>query len=67
LHFDLLQELQRKRSLLPVHHAQSLTYMQLTDCPIGLLINFNAARLMEGVKRLVNPRATARTRSVRQP
>lgn len=44
--------------LLPVHAAQTLTYMQLTDCPVGLLINFNAPRLMDGVKRLVNPRAS---------
>jgi GxxExxY protein len=55
-------EIKSVATLLPVHQAQSLTYMQLTNCPVGLLINFNAARLMEGVKRLVNPRATARKR-----
>jgi len=42
---------------LPVHQAQLLTYMQLTGCPLGLLINFNVPRLMDGVKRLINPRA----------
>jgi hypothetical protein len=42
---------------LPVHQAQLLTYMQLTACPIGLLINFNVPRLMDGVTRLLNPRA----------
>jgi GxxExxY protein len=40
-----------------VHKAQVLTYLRLTGCPIGLLINFNAARLMDGVKRLFNPAA----------
>ena len=40
--------------LLPVHHAQLLTYMKRTGCPAGLLINFNEARLMDGVKRLLN-------------
>jgi GxxExxY protein len=40
--------------LLPVFEAQTLTYMRLTTCPLGLLINFNVPRLMEGVKRLIN-------------
>jgi GxxExxY protein len=42
-------------ALLKVHEAQVLTYMKLTDCPAGLLINFNVPRLMDGVKRLVRP------------
>ncbi len=41
--------------LLPVHQAQVLTYMRLTSCPAGLLINFNVFRLIDGVKRLINP------------
>ncbi len=43
--------------LAPVHQAQVLTYLRLTGCPAGLLINFNVARLMDGVKRLINARA----------
>ena len=42
-------------TLLPVHEAQVLTYMKLTSCPFGLLINFNVPKLMNGVKRLVLP------------
>jgi GxxExxY protein len=42
-------------ALLKVHESQALTYMKLTDCPAGLLINFNVPRLMDGVKRLVLP------------
>jgi GxxExxY protein len=38
-----------------VHRAQMLTYMRLAGCPLGLLINFNVPRLMDGVKRLINP------------
>jgi hypothetical protein len=38
-----------------VHRAQVLTYMKLTNCPAGLLINFNVPRLMDGVRRLVLP------------
>ena len=56
-------EVKSVAALLPVHQAQSLTYMQLTDCPVGLLINFNVARLMDGVKRLIYPRAAASRRT----
>jgi len=34
--------------------------MGLTDCPAGSLINFNVPRLMDGVKRMINPRAQKR-------
>ena len=39
--------------LAPVHRAQVLTYMALTGCPAGLLINFNVTKLTDGVKRLI--------------
>ena len=41
--------------VLPVHRAQVLTYLTLTSCPLGLLINFNEALLVDGVHRIVNP------------
>jgi GxxExxY protein len=41
--------------LAPVCKAQLLTYMRLSGKPVGLLINFNVPRLMDGVKRLINP------------
>jgi hypothetical protein len=44
-------------ALVPIHEAQVLTYMKLAACPAGLLINFNVARLVDGVKRLINPSA----------
>lgn len=46
-------------SVLPVHEAQLLTYLRLTACPLGLLINFNEARLVDGITRVVNPRIGA--------
>jgi GxxExxY protein len=49
-------EVKSVTAILPVHRAQLLTYMKLTECPAGLLINFNEARLMDGVKRLLNTR-----------
>ncbi|MCB0758225.1 MAG: GxxExxY protein [Flavobacteriales bacterium] len=38
----------------PVHAAQLLTYLKLTDCRLGLLINFNQETLVKGVKRVAN-------------
>ncbi len=37
----------------PVFMAQLLTYMKLTSCQVGLLINFNVPRLKDGIKRVV--------------
>ena len=37
-----------------LHFAQLLTYLRLTNCKLGLLINFNALRLKDGLKRVVN-------------
>ena len=37
-----------------VHRAQLLGYLKLTDCKLGLLINFNEAVVKDGVHRVVN-------------
>jgi GxxExxY protein len=37
----------------PVHTAQILSYMKLTDSTVGLLLNFHAYRLPDGIKRIV--------------
>jgi len=39
--------------LLPLHEAQLLTYLKLTGCKVGLLINFNVPLLKQGIKRFV--------------
>jgi GxxExxY protein len=49
-------EVKSVNALEPIHQAQVLTYLRLTGCPVGLLINFNVPRLMDGVRRLVNTR-----------
>lgn len=41
------------KKLLPVHEAQLLTYLKLTGCRVGLLINFNVAVLKDGIKRMI--------------
>ena len=52
----VIVELKSLERVLPVHEAQVLTYLGLTGTPVGLLINFNVAKLVDGVKRLSNPR-----------
>ena len=44
-------------TVLPVHKAQLLSYMKLLNIPVGLLINFNAVKLTDGVSRLILPSA----------
>lgn len=38
----------------PVHQAQLLTYLRLTDKRVGLLLNFNSPTLIKGIKRMMN-------------
>lgn len=57
---QVIVELKSVEHLLPVHQAQVLTYLSLTGCPAGLLINFNVPKLTDGVKRLIK-RQTARS------
>ncbi|MFN5844753.1 MAG: GxxExxY protein [Flavobacteriia bacterium] len=48
-------ELKAVETIMPVHEAQLLTYMQLLEAPIGLLLNFNSTHLFRhGQKTLVN-------------
>jgi GxxExxY protein len=38
----------------PIHSRQLQTYLRLTGCPLGLLLNFGAPTMVDGIKRLVN-------------
>ncbi len=49
----IILELKSVARLLPVHEAQLLTYLRLSDKKIGLLINFNEKLLKNGIKRLI--------------
>lgn len=40
-------------SLLPVHEAQLLTYMKLSECKLGFLLNWNVPLMKHGIKRFV--------------
>jgi len=48
----VIVELKAIDSLLPVHKAQLLTYLKLSQHRLGLLINFNSAKLKDGLKRI---------------
>ena len=41
-------------SLAPIHQAQLLSYLKLSGCEVGLLINFNVKLLKQGIVRMVN-------------
>ncbi len=47
-------EIKSVEALNDVHLAQVLTYLKLSDCKLGFLINFNVALLKDGVKRVIN-------------
>ncbi len=49
----LVVEIKSCETLTDVHKAQVLTYLKLSGCKLGLLINFNVTKLVNGVKRLI--------------
>jgi GxxExxY protein len=51
----LIVEVKAVDRLHPVHQSQVITYLKLTGCPAGLLLNFNASSLRAGLKRLDHP------------
>jgi GxxExxY protein len=57
---QVIVELKSVAEVARIHECQVLTQLRLTELPVGLLINFNVARLVDGVKRLVNPTLKSR-------
>ena len=47
-------ELKTVEHLLPIHEAQLLSYLKITEHKVGLLLNFHAEILIHGLKRMVN-------------
>jgi len=54
---SLLIEAKSVARVLPIHKAQLLSYMKLLNVPVGLLLNFNEVKLVDGVHRLILPGA----------
>ena len=50
---SVIVELKSVANLAPVHEAQLISYLKLTELRRGLLINFSVATLREGIKRIV--------------
>jgi len=50
---EVIVELKSVATLLPIHEAQLLTYLRLSGIRVGLLLNFNVARLKDGILRRV--------------
>jgi GxxExxY protein len=50
----VIVELKAVDELHPIHTAQLLTYLRLTNKKLGLLINFNTTKLIEGLERVMN-------------
>jgi len=50
----VLVEIKSVEALNDIHTAQVLTYLKLSGCKLGLLMNFNVLRVKDGIKRLVN-------------
>lgn len=50
----VIVEIKSVETLAPVHFAQTLTYLKLSDKKLALLINFNTKILKEGIHRIVN-------------
>ncbi len=47
-------EVKSVESINPIHSVQLLTYLKLTNCKLGLVLNFNVLHLKEGIKRVAN-------------
>lgn len=51
---SVIVELKAVEKIQPIHKAQLLSYLRLSDKKLGLLINFNVVHLRDGIKRVVN-------------
>ena len=51
---SVVVEVKSVDGLAPIHEAQVMSYLKLSECKIGLLINFNVRVLKDGIRRFVN-------------
>jgi len=51
---QVVVELKAVDVLLPIHEAQLLSYLRLSGCRLGYLLNFNVERMKDGIKRMLN-------------
>ena len=53
-------EVKAAKAILPIDLSQMQTYLKLTDCNVGLILNFNVKWLKEGIKRVIHARPPLR-------
>jgi GxxExxY protein len=63
----LILEIRSIEQILPVHEAQLLTYVRLSGCHVGLLLNFNTVLLKDGLRRAINNSSPRTQRIPRSP
>ena len=51
---SIILELKAVDAIRPIHKAQLLTYLKLSNLQLGLLLNFNIALMRDGIHRIVN-------------
>ena len=51
---EVIVELKSVEKILPIHKAQLMSYLKLSGCKVGLLLNFNVEVLKDGITRIVN-------------
>ena len=56
---EVIVELKAVENIQPIHHAQLLSYLRLAGKRIGLLLNFHAVHLRDGITRKINDRLAA--------
>jgi GxxExxY protein len=61
----IVVELKAVEKLAPVHEAQVITYLKLSGCPAGLLMNFNSVLFRNGLRRLDHPDRYAANRRMK--
>jgi len=50
----VIVEVKAVNEIAPIHHAQLTSYLKLSGCRVGLIINFNVMLLKDGIRRIVN-------------
>jgi GxxExxY protein len=51
---EIFVEIKSVENMLPVHHAQIISYLKLANKKLGFLLNFNVPVMKDGIKRFVN-------------
>ena len=52
--YQLIVEMKSVEKIEPIHKAQLLTYLKLSDIRLGLILNFNVTMMKDGIVRMVN-------------